>query len=139
MLKLTPKQRLVLREMFAGRCAYCGEILPEKGWHADHVENVARKMKYDREAHRFVWTGEFYKPEHDTKENLFPACHACNIHKASSSLEDWRKDLEKITGVLHRGYPTYRHAVRFGQVIERPSPIIFWFEQYRAEVANAHS
>lgn len=30
---------------FGGRCAYCGCELPEKGWHADHVEAVLRKSE----------------------------------------------------------------------------------------------
>lgn len=30
---------------FGGRCAYCGCELPEKGWHADHVQAVLRKSE----------------------------------------------------------------------------------------------
>lgn len=41
---LTKKQRAELRMKFGGRCAYCGCELPEKGWHADHVEAVYRKL-----------------------------------------------------------------------------------------------
>ena len=37
-MALTKKQRVELRMKFGGRCAYCGCELPEKGWHADHVE-----------------------------------------------------------------------------------------------------
>ncbi|HHR4690493.1 TPA: HNH endonuclease, partial [Salmonella enterica] len=37
-MSLTKKQRAELRMKFGGRCAYCGCVLPEKGWHADHVE-----------------------------------------------------------------------------------------------------
>jgi len=48
-------------------------------------------------------------------------------------LETWRRNLEDLTGILSRGYPTYRHAVRFGQVVERAEPIVFWFEKYRAQ------
>ena len=133
MLKLTPSQRITLREMFGGRCAYCGADLPDKGWHADHVESIERKMKYDHGSHRLIPTGKCYKPHNDTVENMFPSCQPCNTHKGPFSLEGWRKELETITGVLQRGYPTYRHAVRFGQVIERPGPIVFWFERYRLE------
>ncbi len=37
-MALTKKQREKLRMKFGGRCAYCGCELPEKGWHADHVQ-----------------------------------------------------------------------------------------------------
>ena len=84
-------------------------------------------------AEDWLATGEVYFPERDTFENLFPACQPCNIHKGRLLLESWRRELERSTGILQRGYPTYRHAVRFGQVVERPGPIVFWFEQWRAE------
>ncbi len=41
-MALTRKQRERLRMKFGGRCAYCGCVLPEKGWHADHVQAVLR-------------------------------------------------------------------------------------------------
>lgn len=46
-MSLSKKQRIVLRAKFGGRCAYCGEVLKEKGWHADHVEPVLRKSVQD--------------------------------------------------------------------------------------------
>jgi len=50
MAKLTKAQRAVLREKFGGRCAYCGCELPEKGWHADHLEPVMRESEQDMAA-----------------------------------------------------------------------------------------
>lgn len=54
-MALTKKQREKLRMKFGGRCAYCGCELPEKGWHADHVQAVLRKseqcMKAAEKAH----------------------------------------------------------------------------------------
>ncbi|EBU8924256.1 HNH endonuclease [Salmonella enterica subsp. enterica serovar Brandenburg] len=44
-MALTRKQRERLRMKFGGRCAYCGCVLPEKGWHADHVQAVLRMLK----------------------------------------------------------------------------------------------
>jgi hypothetical protein len=41
-MKLSPAQREEVRMMFGGFCAYCGCALPQKGWHADHVESVKR-------------------------------------------------------------------------------------------------
>ena len=134
-MKLSPKQRTALREMFGGRCAYCGYKLDER-WCADHVAPIHRKMKLVKATtgeytHKLVATGEYYCPENDTKENLFPCCAPCNINKGPNSLETWRSQLEDIIGILRRGYPTYRHAVRFGQIVERPGPIVFFFEHYR--------
>ena len=139
-MKLGKKQREELRMKFGGKCAYCGYELTGR-WHADHVEPVQRKYKYvpsSRVDGKYIPahlepTGEVWCPERDTADNLFPSCQPCNTHKGPYSLEGWRRELERITGILQRGYPTYRHAVRFRQVIEQPGPIIFWFEKYRAQ------
>jgi hypothetical protein len=128
-MNLKKIEREALRAMFDGCCAYCGYELGW-GWCADHVEPILRKYVRNTAGHgRLVATNECYHPERDTKENLFPCCRACNIHKGASSLEGWRKELEKLAGVLRRNYPTYRHAVRFAQVSETPQPVVFWFEK----------
>lgn len=131
-MKLTPKQREALRARFGGCCAYCGHPLPAKGWHADHVKAVWRKLKWQMtpEGWKMVATGELYAPENDTKENLFPACLACNIDKSNTPLDVWRKMLEERIGVCRRNHSAFRHAERFGlvKVVERP--IVFWFERY---------
>jgi hypothetical protein len=137
-MTLSKAEREALRMTFGGKCAYCGCELPLKGWHADHVEPVYRKTKRVETpdgpfSFKLVATSEVWHPERDSFENLFPCCSPCNIHKGAYSLETWRRELEGITGILQRGYPTYRHAVRFGQVVERPGPIVFWFEKWRAE------
>jgi hypothetical protein len=138
-MKLTPQQRSVIRGMFGGKCAYCGCDLPEKGWHADHVEAVNRKLKFvisaDGRSGRMVGTGEVYSPENERLDNLFPACAPCNIDKGSSSLEGWRDYLnERIVEGLRRNSSTFRHAERFGRVIIVPGPLIFWFEKWLAEL-----
>ncbi|EGS6148047.1 HNH endonuclease, partial [Salmonella enterica] len=91
MTTITKKQRAELRMKFGGRCAYCGCELPEKGWHADHVEAVLRKSEQCMKAaakgiFKLKATGEFYRPEAERLENLFPACAPCNLLKASYSL-----------------------------------------------------
>lgn len=133
---MTPKQREGVRLMFGGKCAYCGCELPEKGWHADHVEPIGRKTKWVKEQ-GYVQTGECWSPQHDHAGNFYPSCRACNIHKSSSTLESWRQQLEDLVGVLTRGYPTFRHAERFGLLKRAETEIIFWFEKFRAlEVDN---
>lgn len=138
MVKLTPKQRIILRLKFGGRCAYCGVILPDKGWHADHVEPVWRELRWDRENGRYVATGNVYRPQNDNKENMFPTCRACNIDKSSSSVEDWRGWLQdRMIDSMRTRIPNFRHAERFGRIVVSEEPLIFWFERYTAEVNRA--
>lgn len=96
-MKLTPKQRGILRMKFGGRCAYCGCELPEKGWHADHVEAALRKWKFGPRrqdgTRRTVATGDHWRPENDVMENLFPACAPCNLFKATFTLETFRGEV----------------------------------------------
>jgi hypothetical protein len=133
-MNLTKVQRGELRMRFGGKCAYCGCELSDR-WCADHVEPIYRRSKWMDTAtgYKLVQTGECDMPHRDTLDNLFPCCQPCNIYKGPLSLTSWRRTLEDVTGILYRGYPTYRHAVRFAQVIEQPGPIIFWFEKWEAE------
>lgn len=75
-MALTRKQRERLRMKFGGRCAYCGCELPEKGWHADHVQAVLRKSERCMKAaekgiFRLKSTGDVFRPEADCPENIF--------------------------------------------------------------------
>ncbi|GKX39554.1 MULTISPECIES: HNH endonuclease [Pectobacterium] len=139
-MKLSKKQREKLRMKFAGRCAYCGCELPEKGWHADHVEAVHRKLEIDEEARakgrwKLKQTGESFRPENDTLENMFPACAPCNLFKSVFDLEEFRRQIAFQTGRALKSSVNFRTAERFGQVQITPSPIVFWFEKYQTEGA----
>jgi hypothetical protein len=132
-MTLTKKQRADVFAMFDGHCAYCGIVLPEKGWHADHIEAIWRKTKMVRTDGRFgsykmVQTGECYAPENDHKDNFFPSCAPCNIDKGASSVEDWRKGLERKVKVLRDNYSAFRHAERFGLVAQVKERVVFYFE-----------
>jgi hypothetical protein len=141
---------------FGGMCAYCGCELPEKGWHADHVEPVLRewwkKTDYYKEAHGFkydVVDGKIVRPaipiekaglerpDNDTIDNLFPSCRACNIDKHASSLEGWRSQMQDRVGVCRRNYSAFRHAERFGLVIEVKKPVVFWFETFGERASSS--
>ena len=67
------KQRQRIWDKSGGRCWYCGDELPEKGWHADHVEPIQRKLQYQFDKGLFT-TDESDHPERDTDDNLVPAC-----------------------------------------------------------------
>lgn len=138
-MKLSKKQREELRMKFGGRCAYCGCELPEKGWHADHVEAALRKWNFGERKQNgtraIVYTGEHWKPENDVVENLFPACAPCNLFKATFSVEMFREQIAEQAERARQYSVNFRTAERFGQVQITPSPIVFWFEKYQREGA----
>ncbi|WP_033576134.1 HNH endonuclease [Dickeya chrysanthemi] len=136
-MKLSKKQREDLRMKFGGKCAYCGCELPEKGWHADHVEAVFRKLEFGpRQTNgmrRIVATGEHFRPENDVLDNLFPACAPCNLFKSTFSVEMFRSEIERQTERARAYSVNFRTAERFGQLQLTPAPVVFWFEKYQQE------
>lgn len=134
-MSLSKAEREIVRSKFNGKCAYCGEPLPQK-WHADHFEPVQRIAKYVQGI-GLVKTNELEHPHRDTIENMMPACPPCNIDKHVMKLEDWRGKLQRACEVLRRNNPTYRHAARFGLLKETNSKIVFYFETIQAEGKQA--
>lgn len=134
-MKLTQKQRASLRMKFGGRCAYCGCELPEKGWHADHVEAVLRVSEQCMESakkgiFKLKSTGDFYNPSANHLDNIFPSCAPCNLLKTSYSLEMFRK---QVTLQVERGRKSsvnFRTAERFGLISVVDRPVVFWFEEF---------
>ena len=133
-MRLTKPDRQALGSMFGGLCAYCGKRLGER-WHADHVVPVERKLAV--KDGRIVATSEMHRPQHDTVANLFPACAPCNIDKHTLSLEGWRRKLQDACNVLTRNQPTYRHAMRFGLVVETGVTVTFHFERVASACSKA--
>ncbi|MBR8034637.1 HNH endonuclease [Burkholderia vietnamiensis] len=137
MSRLTKAQRDELRGKYDGRCAYCGMPLSER-WHADHFEPVRRDFKLVETDRGYRWrSGPPTRPEFDVVENFMPSCAPCNIDKHAMDLEEWRGKLSRTLDVLNKNYPTYRHARRFGLVVETAAPIVFYFEKVAAEAARA--
>ncbi|EAZ1917424.1 HNH endonuclease [Salmonella enterica subsp. enterica serovar Newport] len=137
-MALTRKQRERLRMKFGGRCAYCGCVLPEKGWHADHVQAVLRKSERCMKAaekgiFRLKTTGEVFRPEADCPENIFPSCAPCNLLKTTYSLEMFRKQVSLQVERGCRSSVNFRTAERFGLISVVNKPVVFWFEQYEGE------
>ncbi|EBV0313714.1 HNH endonuclease [Salmonella enterica subsp. enterica serovar Oranienburg] len=137
-MALTRKQRERLRMKFGGRCAYCGCVLPEKGWHADHVQAVLRKSERCMKAaekgiFRLKTTGEVFRPEPDCPENIFPSCAPCNLLKTTYSLEMFRKQVSLQVERGRRSSVNFRTAERFGLISVVNKPVVFWFEQYEGE------
>ncbi|HGF6660834.1 TPA: HNH endonuclease [Salmonella enterica] len=137
-MALTRKQRERLRMKFGGRCAYCGCELPEKGWHADHVQAVLRKSERCMKAaekgiFRLKSTGDVFRPEADCPENIFPSCAPCNLLKTTYSLEMFRKQVSLQVERGRRSSINFRTAERFGLISVVNKPVVFWFEQYEGE------
>lgn len=137
-MALTRKQRERLRMKFGGRCVYCGCELPEKGWHADHVQAVLRKSERCMKAaekgiFRLKSTGDVFRPEADCPENIFPSCAPCNLLKTTYSLEMFRKQVSLQVERGRRSSVNFRTAERFGLISVVNKPVVFWFEQYEGE------
>ncbi|EKN5964977.1 HNH endonuclease [Yersinia enterocolitica] len=118
-MKLSKKQRAELREMFGGKCAYCGCELTDK-FHADHIQPVIRTG------------GVMIYQDRDNIENLVPSCHPCNLHKHCNSLEDYRRIIDDGRREFLRSGKG-KALVRMGLVDMKPDPVIFWFEKWREE------
>jgi len=132
-MRLTKTQREQVRMKFGGKCAYCGCDLPQR-WHADHVEAVERKLEYVR-GKGFVATGEMYKPQNDTIENMMPSCPPCNISKHALSLDEWRGWLSGHVKSLNSYHPIYRLAKAYGLVQETGATVVFYFERLAQQQA----
>lgn len=135
-MKLTKSQRATLFAMFDGLCAYCGCLLPEKGWQADHVEPIERNgewVRLDKYApgatHKYVQDGTCRAPENDCIENMMPACRPCNINKGACDIELWRSCLERSVDGMRRDHASFRHAERFGLVKQVETKVVFYFER----------
>ena len=138
MSKLTKAQREQVRQMFGGRCAYCGDPLPDR-WHADHMEPVVRALLTKRTAdgqYKLV-SGDPHYPERDTLDNYMPSCAPCNISKSSMTIEVWRRWLSGHVKSLNAYTPTYRIAKRYGLIQETGAPVVFYFERIeRASISG---
>jgi hypothetical protein len=121
------RQRDALRAKFAGRCAYCGNILDKM--HADHREPVVRITRDPWSRPLPAAECRMMKPERNTVSNMMPACAACNLHKGGYDLEGWRDILQRSAAIVGRQTSTFRAGVRFGVIAVSESPVVFHFEQ----------
>jgi len=119
MTKMNRKLRNSVYNKYGGKCAYCGVFL-EKGWHVDHLKPLIR-MDWARPGKPPE------NPENDTPDNLMPSCPSCNINKHSMDLETWRRVIEGHIQSLNR-QANYRMAKKFGQLVETPKMVVFYFE-----------
>lgn len=124
-MKLSSVQRAAVFKKTGGHCWYCGCELPARGWHADHIEPLVRVNDIAGKP-----TGIVQHPERHCDENLAPCCANCNRHKATMSVEQFRKEIAAQTERARRSSFNFRTAERFGLVEVVEKPIIFWFERH---------
>ena len=104
------KNREQVYKKYNGHCAYCGCELALKEMQVDHIQSV-------------YW----YDGANDI-ENYNPACRMCNFYKSTMPIEDFRKQLGKLTSRLKDIF-IYRLAKKYGLIQEVEKPIKFYFEK----------
>jgi 5-methylcytosine-specific restriction endonuclease McrA len=107
--KLTKAERQAVYEKCNGHCAYCGCEITISQMQVDHLWPISLNGL-------------------DEMKNWLPACRSCNHYKGSSPPYSFRQTLEAMTKTLARDSITYKNAVRYGQVIPNPHPVIFYYE-----------
>lgn len=107
-------------EKTGGHCAYCGCVLPEKGWHLDHVKPLYRGHDGVHPAFRGC----------DAADNALPSCPRCNRWKSVMSVDEFRGEIEAQVHRLRRDSAAFRMAEDYGQVTERNLPVVFYFESH---------
>lgn len=122
---MNKKQRKQIWDKSGGKCWYCGCDLPEKGWHADHINPIRRNGD-----------GTYLNPENDTIENMVPSCGSCNRMKGSMPLEYFRQTIGGFISSLNEYHTQYKFAKRYGLVEETRKPVIFWFEKNNKNEKN---
>lgn len=98
-----------------GHCAYCGCVLPDMVWHADHVDPL--------------WRGREGRGGIDDETNQVPACARCNRWKKTLSPNEFRNEILAQFDRLYRDSPGFRLAVDFGVVRRSEVPVTFFVEQ----------
>lgn len=104
-MHLSKSKREALRQQFNGCCAYCGEVLPAQGWHA---EAISQEL---------------------VDGGVIPVCYTCRQIKGNASPEEFRALLAEQVERALRHSVNFRTAMRFGLVSERSDKVEFWFQR----------
>lgn len=145
-MKMSKKQREILKYKYGGNCSYCGVELGSR-WQCDHFKPVIRTSRYvkDDDGRRKIdGKGKpvieyiMENPENDVIDNMMPSCCKCNNDKSSSDIEQWRKIIKHRLYTLNNNpkYASYQKAKRYGLVVEVDIPIVFWYEKHNSETTQ---
>lgn len=121
-------------EKHHAHCGYCGDIMKMKDMQVDHIIPKAffsSHIKYGFKIPTFLQ--HLTEADVDHFDNLMPTCRKCNTFKSAESLEVFRSELSHQLERANRYSANYRMAKKFGQVEERPKPIVFYFESDDSE------
>ncbi|MEN4610301.1 HNH endonuclease [Pantoea agglomerans] len=110
-MHLSKNKREALRNQFDGCCAYCGEGLPVRGWHAELIDE-----KYVR-------------------GGIAAVCTECRAVKGTATPEAFRAILADQVERAQRSSINFRTALRFGLVCKVKEPVQFWFERQQRSKA----
>lgn len=106
----TKLERLSVWRKTNGHCAYCGDTLPVKGWHVDHIHPNRRGGT-------------------NAIANLNPACRPCNLFKHTYGLEGFREQLQEQVARGRAHSVNFRMAERYKLITVNPDPTVtFFFE-----------
>jgi len=128
------KKRQAIYDKSGGLCWYCGCEL-KKGWHQDHLEPIIRESVIVKDlsdspySHKYVNNGKSLNPHLDTVSNLVPSCPPCNLFKATFSIEGFRAEIQEQVERARTSSVNFRTAERFGLIIPKNEPVVFWFEK----------
>jgi len=136
---LTKKERQIVWDKSGGFCWYCGDKLPDKGWHADHFKPVIRSLskpsyrdcgfgEAPKSIKKILDNGGMERPENDCIENIVPACAPCNLFKSVFSVEQFREEIRYQVERARKTSVNFRTAERFGLIQVIDTPVLFWYE-----------
>lgn len=135
--KLIKKRDLIFFK-FGGKCAYCGEPIhnmriTKKGIERMELEHVVPKERFKKciLEGTLPWFLKHLK-ENDVNHhtNLFPSCRTCNRYKSTLLLEDFRKELSLQVERAKNDSFNFKMALRYNQIVIKPKPIVFYFENF---------
>lgn len=115
-MAISKKTRVAVYKKFDGHCAYCGRHIAYNNMQVDH-------FKPQR-----AWNPE--DSGTDDIVNLMPSCRMCNHYKRAHDLETFRRYIAEIPRKLQENY-IYKVGIAYGNVLENPKAIKFYFEKVR--------
>ena len=114
-MSISKKTRVEVYKKYDGHCAYCGRQIAYSDMQVDHFKpQRAHGIQKDSGT--------------DNIGNLMPSCRMCNHYKRAHSLETFRQYIAEIPRKLQEHY-IYKIGVAYGNVIENPKSIEFYFEK----------
>ena len=121
--------RTKVYEKCGGHCGYCGVEIKIKEMQVDHIIPSSFYFHHIKNKHRVPsFLSHLTESDVNHIDNLLPTCRVCNKWKSAHDLELFRKELSEQVKRLNDYSSNYRIAKKYGQIVETPNPIVFYFE-----------